>query len=159
MDHSRPTSTASSSTADQNDREGPEAESIVVDDDGVLHELQYPSPDTTTSQMDVDELAGDEAMDDGTTHETSMTSSKPVSRDASSGAANEKSHSISSSSSAVVATSFYSSAPTKGKEKEKAGLRPRPFPLNIVDVSCSDDGEQDEVDELLNEPESSDQPT
>jgi len=31
------------------------------------------------------------------------------------------------------------------------GRPPQPFPLDVVDVSCSDDGEQDEVDELLNE--------
>jgi len=160
--HSTATSTASasSSMADQKDRLAPEADSIIVDDDGELHELQYPSPGATTSQMDVDELAGDQVMDeDSMTHETSMASSKPLSTVRTSGADSGASNSVSLNSGAIGAANFYSSA---RKGKEKAGPRTRTFPLDVVDVSCSDDGEQDEVDELLNEPDSvvhSDQPT
>jgi len=150
VDHSQHTSTPLSPNADKEDREALEAESIVVDDDGELHELRYPSPGTTTSQMDVDELTGDETMAVDTTHETSMTSSKPLGTDVGSGVENEK---LSSNSSAVGPTSFYSSTSLTGKGKQKAdmGRPPQPFPLDVVDVSCSDDGEQDEVDELLNE--------
>lgn len=158
-DQSQHTSTASSSAADQKDHEAPEVDSIVLDDDGELHELQYPSPGTTTSQMDVDELAGDGLINDNMSHEVLMTSSKPLSAGViSSGLVSEKPNSVSSKSSAVGPASFYSSAPKKGKEKAKAGRQPQPFPLDVVDVSCSDYGEQDEVDELLNEPDASTPP-
>jgi hypothetical protein len=158
VDDSKPTTTTTSSAGDQKDCEAPEADSIVVDDDGILHELQYPSPDVSTSQMDVDELAGDETMEEDTAHGTPMTSSKPLSTDTGSRAESEKTRSVSSTSGAVRATSFYSSGKGKEKEKERAGSGPRPFPLDVVDVSCSDDGEQDEVDELLNEADSIVQP-
>ena len=150
-DHSNVTSTASSSIAEHNDTL-PEADSIAVDDDGELHELQYPSPDGATSQMDVDELTGDQVMDeDGMTPEILATSSKPLSMDHGSRAAPGLVPLNSPlNSEAVRANDFYSSGVRKGKEKAAT----RPFPLDVVDVSCSDDGEQDEVDELLNEPDS-----
>jgi hypothetical protein len=158
--HSNVTSTASSSVAEHNDTL-PEADSIIVDDDGELHELQYPSPDEATSQMDVDELTGDQIMDeDGITPEISATSSNPLSMDHGFKADSEAPNLVSLNSEAVGANDFYSSGIRKGKGKGKAAIRP--FPLDVVDVSCSDDGEQDEVDELLNEPDSavqSDQPT
>ncbi|KIM89078.1 hypothetical protein PILCRDRAFT_84870 [Piloderma croceum F 1598] len=160
--HSNVTSTASSSIAEHNDTL-PEADSIVVDDDGELHELQYPSPDEATFQMDVDELTGDQIMDeDRMTPEISATSSKPLSKDRGSRADSEAPNLVSLNSEAVGANDFYSSGVRKGKEKEKEKAAIRPFPLDVVDVSCSDDGEQDEVDELLNEPDSAvqfDQPT
>jgi hypothetical protein len=155
-DNTKVTSTASSSTADPNDRE---AETMIIDDDGQLHQLRYPSPSAdveVTSQMDVDELAGDRMVDESISHGV-LTSSKPVSGDAGSRAASSTSNSISTHSGAVGATSFYSSAKGKGKDKTKA--RSRLFP---IDVSCSEEGEQDEVDELLNEPDSNalpEQPT
>lgn len=152
------TSTASSSIAEHNDTLL-EADSIIVDDDGELHELQYPSPDEATSQMDVDELTSDQIMDeDVTTPEIPATSSKPLGKDHGSRAESEAPNLASVNSEAVGANDFYSSSVRKGKEKATI----LPFPLDVVDVSCSDDGEQDEVDELLNEPDSavqSDQPT
>ena len=124
---------------------------MIIDDDGQLHQLRYPSPSAdieVTSQMDIDELAGDRIMDESISHRV-LTSSKPVSGDTDSRAASSTPNSISTHSGAVGATSFYSSA--KGKGKDKAKAQSRPFP---IDVNCSEDGEQDEVDELLNEPDS-----
>lgn len=103
---------------------------------------------------DIDQLSVEEIIP-----EHSATPSKPLS--SASMFMNGSSKSRSSTSSSVTPASFYGSGLDKGKGKQKTVPGPRPFPLDVVDLS-DDAGDQNEVAELLAESEDSvqsDRPT
>lgn len=150
--HSKPTSTASSSAIDQKALTAEATEPMAVDEVRSSPELQYPSADAQTSEMEVDQLQNELEADEMVLDMPSLSSISTPNSPADS----KKKNPSAPNGAPVIATNFYASAKAKGKGKENTG--PRPFPLDVLDVAHSDDGEQDEVDEILAEPEASEQP-
>lgn len=122
-------------------------DSMIVDDDRISPELQYPAEveSTHSGSMEVDELEVDELEDDATPNGFSAASSEPTSR-----ALSLKPNSTVSDGSAVASTNFYASTIPQDKGKGRAVLQPSP-----LDLSDSDKGEHEEVNDLLDEPETS----